>query len=88
MVEHRGFMVLKDRARVPLFAAKVAAEDAMRKAIDNGLKEVQIRVKGPGSGRESALRALAGFEGVRVTSIQDVTPVPHNGCRPPKQRRI
>ena len=63
-------------------------EDAMRKAIDNGLKEVQIRVKGPGSGRESALRALAGFEGVRVTSIQDVTPVPHNGCRPPKQRRI
>jgi small subunit ribosomal protein S11 len=70
------------------FAAKVAAEDAMRKAIDNGLKEVQIRVKGPGSGRESALRALAGFEGVRVTSIQDVTPVPHNGCRPPKQRRI
>jgi small subunit ribosomal protein S11 len=52
------------------------------------LKEVQIRVKGPGSGRESALRALAGFEGVRVTSIQDVTPVPHNGCRPPKQRRI
>lgn len=70
------------------FAAKVAAEDAMRKAIDHGLKEVQICVKGPGAGRESALRAIAAFEGVRVTSIRDVTPVPHNGCRPPKQRRI
>jgi small subunit ribosomal protein S11 len=70
------------------FAAKVAAEDAMKKAIDHGLKEVSICVKGPGSGRESALRAIAGFEGVRVTNIRDVTPVPHNGCRPPKQRRI
>jgi small subunit ribosomal protein S11 len=70
------------------FAAKLTAEDAMRKAIDMGVKSLEVFVKGPGSGRESALRAIASFEGVRITSISDVTPVPHNGCRPPKQRRI
>jgi len=70
------------------FAAKLTAEDAMRKAMEMGMKSLEVYVKGPGSGRESALRAIAGFEGVRITSISDVTPVPHNGCRPPKQRRI
>jgi small subunit ribosomal protein S11 len=69
------------------FAAQVAAEDACRKAMDNGMKALEVRVKGPGSGRESALRAIAN-SGMRVTLIRDVTPVPHNGCRPPKKRRI
>lgn len=69
------------------YAAKLTAEDATQKAREFGMREVQIRIKGPGSGRESALRAIAS-EGIRVTSIRDVTPVPHNGCRPPKQRRI
>jgi small subunit ribosomal protein S11 len=65
----------------------VAAEDACRKAMDHGMKAVEVRVKGPGSGRESALRALAN-SGMKVTLIRDVTPVPHNGCRPPKRRRV
>jgi small subunit ribosomal protein S11 len=69
------------------FAAQVAAEDACRKAMDNGMKALEVRVKGPGSGRESALRAIAN-SGMRVTLIRDVTPVPHNGCRPPKRRRV
>ncbi|MBF0279611.1 MAG: 30S ribosomal protein S11 [SAR324 cluster bacterium] len=69
------------------FAAKVTAEDATRKAKDFGMKEVEVYIKGPGAGRESALRAIAS-EGINVTSIRDVTPIPHNGCRPPKQRRI
>lgn len=69
------------------FAAKVTAEDATRKAQDFGMKEVEVYIKGPGAGRESALRAIAS-EGITVTSIHDVTPIPHNGCRPPKQRRI
>ena len=69
------------------FAAKVTAEDATRKAQDFGMKEVEVYIKGPGAGRESALRAIAS-EGITVTSIHDITPIPHNGCRPPKQRRI
>ena len=69
------------------YAAKVTAEDATQKAREFGMREVQVRIKGPGAGRESALRAIAA-EGIKVTSIRDVTPVPHNGCRPPKQRRI
>lgn len=69
------------------FAAQVAAEDACRKAMDHGMKAVEVRVKGPGSGRESALRALAN-SGLKITLIRDVTPVPHNGCRPPKRRRV
>ena len=70
------------------FAARVAADDALKKAVDSGMKNVDVFVKGPGSGRESALRAISAIEGMRVTSINDITPVPHNGCRPPKQRRI
>lgn len=69
------------------FAAQVAAEDAARKAAENGMRSVQVFVSGPGAGRESALRALASA-GLRVTYIEDVTPIPHNGCRPPKRRRV
>jgi small subunit ribosomal protein S11 len=69
------------------FAAQVAAEDAARKAVENGMRSVQVFVSGPGAGRESALRALASA-GLRVSYIEDVTPIPHNGCRPPKRRRV
>lgn len=69
------------------FAAQVAAEDAARKAVENGMRSVQVYVSGPGAGRESALRALAAA-GLRVSFIEDVTPIPHNGCRPPKRRRV
>ena len=70
------------------FAARVAADDALKKAVANGMKSIDVFVKGPGSGRESALRAISAIEEMRITSINDITPVPHNGCRPPKQRRI
>ena len=70
------------------FAARVAADEALRKATDSGMKSVDVYVKGPGSGRESALRAISALENMNITSINDITPVPHNGCRPPKQRRI
>lgn len=69
------------------YAAKLVGQDAMEKAMAHGVTTVDIRVKGPGSGRESALRAVAS-SGVKVTQIVDTTPVPHNGCRPPKKRRI
>jgi len=69
------------------FAAQVAAENAARKAQDHGMRSVAIFVKGPGAGRESALRAFQ-MVGMKVTLIRDVTPVPHNGCRPPKRRRV
>lgn len=69
------------------FAAQVAAEDAVRKALDHGLRTVAVEVKGPGAGRESALRAIQSA-GIRVTQIIDTTPIPHNGCRPPKRRRV
>ena len=69
------------------YAAQVAAEEAARKAQEHGMRTLEVEVKGPGSGRESALRALqaAGFT---ITAIRDVTPIPHNGCRPPKKRRV
>ncbi len=69
------------------YAAQMVAQDASRQAMGHGLKEVEVRVKGPGAGRESAVRALQAI-GLEVTLIKDVTPVPHNGCRPPKQRRV
>jgi len=80
----RGF---KGSRKSTPFAAQLAAEDAARKAMDHGMRNVVVYVKGPGSGRESALRALqsAGFQ---VSLIRDVTPIPHNGCRPPKRRRV
>ncbi|MGD0275226.1 MAG: 30S ribosomal protein S11 [Syntrophales bacterium] len=69
------------------FAAQVAAEEAVKKAKEHGMRTVQVYVKGPGSGRESALRALQ-IAGLNISLIRDVTPVPHNGCRPPKRRRV
>ncbi|TQV83739.1 30S ribosomal protein S11 [Denitrobaculum tricleocarpae] len=69
------------------YAAQLAAEDAGRKAQDHGMKTLEVNVKGPGSGRESALRALQAV-GFTITAIRDVTPIPHNGCRPPKRRRV
>ena len=69
------------------YAAQVAAEEAAKKAIDMGMKTISVLVKGPGSGRESAIRAI-GMAGLKVALIKDVTPIPHNGCRPPKRRRV
>jgi len=69
------------------FAAQVAAEDAAKRALAAGMRDVEVHIKGPGSGRESAVRALQAA-GLTITLIKDVTPVPHNGCRPPKRRRV
>lgn len=69
------------------FAAQIAAEDCARKAQEHGMRALEVFVKGPGSGRESALRALQSV-GLNITFIRDVTPIPHNGCRPPKRRRV
>jgi small subunit ribosomal protein S11 len=80
----RGF---KGSRKSTPFAAQVAAGDAAAKAMEHGLKTVSVLVKGPGSGRESALRALSSA-GLKVTVIRDITPIPHNGCRPPKRRRV
>ena len=80
----RGF---KGSRKSTPFAAQLAAEDAARKAADHGMRSVAVFVKGPGAGRESALRALQSA-GLRITLIRDVTPIPHNGCRPPKRRRV
>ena len=80
----RGF---KGSRKSTPFAAQLAADDAARKAQDHGMQSVSVRVSGPGAGRESALRGLQSA-GLRITSIKDVTPIPHNGCRPPKRRRL
>jgi small subunit ribosomal protein S11 len=69
------------------YAAQLAAEQAARKAMEHGLRQVEVLVRGPGSGREAAIRSLQAA-GLNVTSIRDVTPIPHNGCRPPKRRRV
>lgn len=69
------------------YAAQLAAEDAARRAIEHGMRQVDVYVKGPGSGREAAIRALQAA-GLTINSIRDVTPIPHNGCRPPKKRRV
>jgi small subunit ribosomal protein S11 len=82
-----GMQGFKGSRKSTPFAAQMAAEDAVKKAKEHGLRSVQVYVKGPGSGRESALRALQ-TTGIRIVSIRDVTPVPHNGCRPPKRRRV
>ena len=80
----RGF---KGSRKSTPFAAQLAAEDAARSAREHGVESVAVHVKGPGSGRESALRALAAA-GLKITLIRDMTPIPHNGCRPPKRRRV
>ncbi|HWA00514.1 MAG TPA: 30S ribosomal protein S11 [Caulobacterales bacterium] len=82
-----GTMGFKGSRKSTPYAAQVAAEDAGRKAMEHGMRTVEVNVSGPGSGRESALRALQAI-GFTVTSIRDVTPIPHNGCRPPKRRRV
>ena len=82
-----GGLGFKGSRKSTPYASQMAAETAAKAAAPTGLKSVDVMVKGPGSGREAAIRALSA-NGIQVTSIQDVTPVPHNGCRPPKRRRV
>jgi small subunit ribosomal protein S11 len=82
-----GKMGFKGSRKSTAYAAQVVSQDACRQAMGHGLKEVEVRVKGPGSGRESAVRAVQGL-GLEITAIKDVTPIPHNGCRPKKARRV
>ncbi|MEG9862396.1 MAG: 30S ribosomal protein S11 [Parvularculales bacterium] len=82
-----GTMGFKGSRKSTPYAAQVAAEDAGKKAMEYGMKTLEVEVRGPGSGRESALRALQA-SGFNITTIRDVTPIPHNGCRPPKRRRV
>ena len=82
-----GSVGFKGSKKSTPFAAQMAASNAAKKALEHGLKDVEVYVKGPGSGRESAIRAIQAA-GLRVSAIRDVTPIPHNGCRPPKRRRV
>ncbi len=82
-----GHMGFKGSRKGTPFAAQVTAEDAAKKAMESGMRSIDVYLKGPGAGREPAIRALAAV-GMRVMSMKDITPVPHNGCRPPKRRRI
>ena len=82
-----GRVGFKGSRKSTAFAAQQVAQDAARQAMSHGMREVEVRVKGPGSGRESAIRALQAI-GIEITTIKDVTPVPHNGCRPRKKRRV
>ena len=83
-----GSLGFKGSKKSTPFAAAEAVADAMQKAKDNGVKEVGIKVQGPGSGRDTAVKAIGATEVIRVTSLKDITPLPHNGCRPPKKRRV
>jgi len=82
-----GALGFKGSRKSTPYAAQIAAEDAGKKATEHGLKNLAVIVKGPGSGRETALRALQSV-GFTITTVRDITPVPHNGCRPPKRRRV
>jgi small subunit ribosomal protein S11 len=82
-----GKMGFRGSRKGTAYAAQVVAQDACRQAMGHGLREVEVRLRGPGSGRESAVRAIQAM-GVEVTLVKDVTPIPHNGCRPPKARRV
>jgi small subunit ribosomal protein S11 len=82
-----GMMGFKGSRKSTPYAAQMAAEDAGKKATEHGVRTLEVNVSGPGSGRESALRALQAA-GMTITTIRDVTPIPHNGCRPPKRRRV
>jgi small subunit ribosomal protein S11 len=82
-----GKMGFKGSRKSTAYAAQLVSQDACRQAMGHGLREVEVRIKGPGSGRESAVRAMQAI-GLEISTIRDVTPVPHNGCRPPKQRRV
>ncbi len=83
-----GALGFKGSKKSTPFAAQEAVEDAMAKAKEHGIKEVGIKVQGPGSGRDTAVKAIGAVEGIRVLSFKDITPLPHNGCRPPKKRRV
>lgn len=82
-----GSVGFKGSKKSTPFAAQITAKSAAKKALEHGLKDVEVFVKGPGSGRESAIRAIQAA-GLRISAIRDVTPIPHNGCRPPKRRRV
>ena len=82
-----GTVGFKGSRKGTAFAAQRAAEQAARKGMDQGLRQIDVLIRGPGAGREAAIRSLQGA-GLTVTSIRDVTPIPHNGCRPPKRRRV
>ena len=83
-----GSLGFKGSKKSTPYAAQQAVEDAMVKAQEYGIKEVGIKVQGPGSGRETAVKSVGAIEGIRVISFKDITPLPHNGCRPPKKRRV
>ncbi|MEA1915038.1 MAG: 30S ribosomal protein S11 [Campylobacterota bacterium] len=83
-----GNLGFKGSKKSTPFAAQAAVEDAMAKAMEHGVKNVAIKVQGPGSGRDTAVKAIGAMEGVNVRSLKDVTPLPHNGCRAPKRRRV
>ncbi len=83
-----GALGFKGSKKSTPYAAQQAVEDCFEKAKDFGIKEVVIRVQGPGAGRETAVKSVGTIEGIKVTSFKDVTPLPHNGCRPPKRRRV
>ena len=83
-----GSLGFKGSKKSTPFAATEAVADAMAKAMDHGIKEVGIKVQGPGSGRDTAVKSIGATEGIRVAWLKDITPLPHNGCRPPKQRRV
>ncbi len=83
-----GSLGFKGSKKSTPFAATEAVTDAMTKAMEHGIKEVGIKVQGPGSGRDTAVKAIGATEGIRVSWLKDITPLPHNGCRPPKQRRV
>jgi len=83
-----GALGFKGSKKSTPFAAQQAVETALSKAKEHGLKEVSIKVQGPGSGREMAIKAVGAVEGIKISSFKDVTPLPHNGCRPPKRRRV
>ncbi len=83
-----GALGFKGSKKSTPFAATEAVADAMAKAMEHGIKEVGIKVQGPGSGRDTAVKSIGATEGIRVMWLKDITPLPHNGCRPPKQRRV
>ncbi len=83
-----GSLNFKGSKKSTPYAAQQAVEDAMRKAQEHGVKEVGIKVQGPGSGRETAVKSIGSMEGIKVTFLKDISPLPHNGCRPPKRRRV
>jgi small subunit ribosomal protein S11 len=83
-----GSLGFKGSKKSTPYAAQQAVEDALNKAKEHGIKEVGIKVQGPGSGRETAIKSIGASEGIRVLFLKDITPLPHNGCRPPKRRRV